>query len=315
MEWLKLPLAHAPLNRNANVRGDEKLVSTLLTQPHTAIIAVYDRHIAMPQSSAWQEQLTWLTSDDVPQHLRDHADTIWVYLGLHNEKHMLALVVPTTIEGRDTDQWREHFEWVTLRDLIEQTDHSEAEAAVSAVALANWHATSLYCSRCGGFTRIIEAGWSRQCENCMTQHFPRTDAAVIMAVLDDHDRILLGNSAKWPSNRYSTLAGFVEPGESIEDAVRREVHEEAAILVGQVTYFASQPWPFPASLMLGFFAQAQSTDITVDEHEIRQARWFSREELRQAVHDGDVTLPGRISIARALIEHWLAGGASHNVQT
>ncbi len=164
----------------------------------------------------------------------------------------------------------------------------DAGLMVHAVALENWQRMHRFCSRCGERTVIAAAGHIRRCPACGAEHYPRTDPAVIMAVIDDEDRILLGRQVHWPEGRFSTLAGFVEPGESIEQAVRREVFEEAAVSIGQVEYVASQPWPFPSSLMLGFLARATSTDIEVDGDEIHEARWFSREELRDAFESGEV---------------------------
>jgi NAD+ diphosphatase len=180
----------------------------------------------------------------------------------------------------------------------------DAGLMAHAVALENWQRLHRFCSRCGERTVIAAAGHIRRCPACGAEHYPRTDPAVIMAVTDDKDRILLGRQVHWPEGRFSTLAGFVEPGESIEQSVRREVHEEVGIAVGQVEYVASQPWPFPSSLMLGFMAHATSTDIDVDGDEIHEARWFSREELRAAFESGEVMPPYGISIAARLIELW-----------
>ena len=147
----------------------------------------------------------------------------------------------------------------------------------------------------------------RRCPECGAQHFPRTDPAVIMLITDDADRALLGRRPDWPPNRYSTLAGFVEPGESLEDAVRRETMEETAVEVAEVRYAASQPWPFPSSLMLGFFGRARTTRITVDGTETAAARWFGRDEVPRMTASGELELPGSLSISRWLIERWHGG--------
>ncbi|ROS76861.1 NAD(+) diphosphatase [Cellulomonas sp. PhB143] len=198
-------------------------------------------------------------------------------------------------------------EWRGLRDLSPGLGPVDAAAATTAVALAAWHARSPRCSRCGEPTDVVQAGWVRHCVVDDVDEYPRTDAAVIMTVLDADDRLLLGHAARWPAGRFSTLAGYVEPGEELEDAVRREVLEEVGVVVGDVAYRGSQSWPFPASLMLGFTAHATSTAIEVDAVEVTQARWFTRDELLAAVRAGDVGLPGRSSIARALIEDWFGG--------
>jgi NAD+ diphosphatase len=180
----------------------------------------------------------------------------------------------------------------------------DAGLGVAAVALAAWHRSHRCCPLCGTPTVVGFAGWVRHCPTDGRDQYPRTDPAVIMAVVDDDDRLLLGHAAQWPERRFSTLAGYVEPGEGLEQAVRREVDEEVGVAVGEVTYRGSQPWPFPASIMLAFVARATSTRITVDGVEVTQARWFTRAELAAAAESGEVLLPSRASIARALIEEW-----------
>jgi NAD+ diphosphatase len=191
-----------------------------------------------------------------------------------------------------------------LREVGALLEDLETGLLVHAVALDNWHRTHTHCPRCGTPTEIALAGHVRRCPADGSEHYPRTDPAVIMAVVDDEDRILLGHHAAWPARRFSTLAGFVEPGESLEQAVAREVLEETGVEVGRSTYVGSQPWPFPSSLMLGFLAEATTTRITTDDEEIVDARWFSRAELAAAVTTDDVLLPPPVSIARRLVEHW-----------
>jgi NAD+ diphosphatase len=197
--------------------------------------------------------------------------------------------------------------WQDLRAVGHLLDDTDAGLLTCAVALANWHAVHGRCARCGEATRPVQAGWARSCPACGAEHYPRTDPAVIMAVADADDRILLGRQARWPQKRFSTLAGFVEPGESLEAAVRREVAEEAGVTVGEVVYRGSQPWPFPSSLMLGFRATALTTEVTVDGEELAQARWWTREELALDLGTGELLLPPRLSIARRLIEDWYGG--------
>ena len=193
---------------------------------------------------------------------------------------------------------------VGLREAGGLLSDRDAGVFVHAVALANWHAVHPHCARCGTPTRATHGGHVRRCPACGAEHFPRTDPAIIVLVSDDDDRCLLGRQPSWPVGRFSTLAGFVEPGEPLEHAVAREVHEETGIEVVDPVYAGSQPWPFPSSLMLGFFARAVTTQIKVDEEEIAEARWLSRDELREAVDSGELLLPGRVSIARRLIETW-----------
>ena len=183
-------------------------------------------------------------------------------------------------------------------------DTAHGGLLVHALGLANWHRTHPRCAQCGDPTEVAEAGHIRRCPSCGATHFPRTDPAVIMLVTDDRDRALLGHQPSWAEGRFSTLAGFVEPGESLEDAVRREVHEEVGITLADVAYAASQPWPFPSSLMVGFFATAETTDIDVDGREMAEARWFTRDELLREATNLQVKLPGVVSISRWLIETW-----------
>jgi NAD+ diphosphatase len=185
----------------------------------------------------------------------------------------------------------------------------DASLAVHAVGLSRWHQTHRFCPRCGAETQIGEAGHLRICPSCGTHHFPRTDPAVIMLITDG-DRALLGRQPSWPKKRFSTLAGFVEPGESLPDAVRREVLEEVGVEVGDVEFAGSQPWPFPSSLMLGFFGTALTHDITVDEKEIAEARWFTRAEITDLSAAGELILPPIVSISRWLVEHWHGGEIS-----
>lgn len=194
--------------------------------------------------------------------------------------------------------------WATLRHVGASLSSRDAGLAATAVALAAWHARHPRCPRCGEPTRPVQAGWARVCIADGSLHYPRTDPAIIAAVTDEADRILLAHAAAWPERRYSLVAGYVEPGESLEAAVRREVREECRLEVTDIAYQASQPWPFPASLMLGCRARSVGGDPTPDGEEVTVARFVSRAELASLVQDGEVLLPMRTSIARALIEEW-----------
>ena len=181
----------------------------------------------------------------------------------------------------------------------------DAGLLTHAVALANWHASHTHCPRCGTPTVPAPAGHLTTCPKDGTQHFPRLDPAVIMLVVDPDDRLMLARNALWPAGRMSVVAGFVEPGESAEHAVAREVYEETSIVVDQVRYLGSQPWPMPRSLMLGFTARAKGGQrIAVDTEEIGEARWFTRAELRAAIDTGELGIAPSTSIARRLIEYW-----------
>ena len=193
-----------------------------------------------------------------------------------------------------------------LRQLAGRLARHEGALLAFARAMVWWHSRHRFCGLCGSPTLSEEAGHMRRCVNpeCKAMHFPRTDPAVIMLV-SDGERALLGRQKTFPPGMYSTLAGFVEPGESLEDAVAREVREETAIDVGLVSYHSSQPWPFPANIMLGFHAEAASTDITVDYGELEDAKWFERDWLLAHADDNTFRLPRLDSIARRLVEDWL----------
>lgn len=194
-----------------------------------------------------------------------------------------------------------------LREVGGGLDDRDAGLLVLAVGLANWHATHTHCPRCGTATEVAAAGFVRRCPRDDSEHYPRTDPAIIVLVTDHSgQRCLLGSSARWAGRRFSTLAGFVEPGESAEAAVVREVAEESGVAIAEVTYLGSQPWPFPSSLMLGFTARATSPDAepVADGVELLEVRWFSRSEIESGSADGSLGLPTRLSIARRLLEHW-----------
>lgn len=196
---------------------------------------------------------------------------------------------------------------LSLRDVGAALGDRDAGLAVHAISLANWHATHGHCPRCGAPTVVTEAGHVRRCERDGSEHYPRVDPAVIMLVVDENDRCLLGRQRKWAERRYSTLAGFVEPGETPERAVAREVREEVGIRVDSCRYAGAQPWPFPSSLMLAYFASAPGEEPRPDGDEIADACWFSRAELEAAVASGDVRLPPPVSVARQLVEGWFGG--------
>ena len=224
-----------------------------------------------------------------------------VFLGLFRDQPAFAVAI-----GRDQPPPFDTLgEFQDLRFIGTALPADEANLAAHARALVLWHQTQAFCGVCGSEAKADPAGNSRICVNadCGKVIFPRVDPAIIVLV-SDGERCLLGRQASWPEDRYSTIAGFAEPGESLEDAVRREVFEETNVRVGSATYHSSQPWPFPSSLMLGFHAVAETTDIVLNDAELEDARWFTRQELRS----GWPKLPFRISIARRLVDHWLHGG-------
>ncbi|MEO6827020.1 MAG: NAD(+) diphosphatase [Microbacteriaceae bacterium] len=218
-----------------------------------------------------------------------------------------AVVVEVLTDAAATELEPDETRWMNLRRAAPQLSNLDAGLFTEAVAIANWHDSHPCCPRCGNPTVVEQGGWVRRCFVDNSEVFPRTDPAIIVAIHDDDDRILLGSNAAWEPGRYSLLAGFVEPGESFEEAIAREIGEEAGISVVDPEYLGSQPWPFPASVMVGFrvrlAADQDPSGCTPDGEEIVSLRWFTRDELRS---DDSVILPGAASIARAVIEDWLA---------
>ena len=201
-------------------------------------------------------------------------------------------------------------EFLSLREIGAVLSPLEIGLALHAVALSNWHTSHPRCSRCGAGTRSSLGGAVRVCDQCDAQHHPRTDSAIIVLVRDADDRILLGRQAIWPEARFSTFAGFLEPGETFEQCVSREVFEESGVNVSQIHYLGSQPWPFPASIMIAFEAVIDDPSAArPDGEEIVEVRWYSRTQLKSAMEDGSLLLPPGISVARKMIERWF--GAAH----
>jgi len=221
-----------------------------------------------------------------------------IFLGLYQERPLFAVGVDSALDA----PFPEAGEFHDLRYLGGVLPVDEANLVAHARALVLWHGLQRHCGVCGSVSLIESGGNTRICGNdeCGAQIFPRVDPAIIVLVSNDQ-QCLLGRQPSWPEGRYSTIAGFVEPGESLEDAVRREVAEETNIEVGEVRYHSSQPWPFPSSLMLGFTAEATSGEIQLNDGELEDAQWFTRKELRS----GFPKLPYRLSIARRLVDNWL----------
>jgi NAD+ diphosphatase len=275
-------------DRLTDRRKDEAFVREIEGDPATRILVMSGEQLATDDTG-----LVRLPPSDAPPGER-------LLLGaVEGVTHVVVLL--------DDDVEVDGLAFADLRRLASTLDESQLSLAVHAIALGGWHYRHPMCSVCGARTEITEAGASRTCPKCSTQHFPRTDPAVIMLVVDDLDRCLLGHNGARATGWFSTLAGFVEPGESLEEAVAREVLEETGVAVTDVTYAGSQPWPFPSSLMLGFLARASTVDIQVDGEEITEARWFTREELAAEVEAGDLVVPTTVSIAGALLSHWYGG--------
>ncbi|MGH3341498.1 MAG: NAD(+) diphosphatase [Carbonactinosporaceae bacterium] len=280
-----LALARSDVDRAVTRRFDAAWLARAWGDPRTRVLVVHEAAVLVDDAGA----PVFASPRDVPGGER-------YLLGVDGEVAYFAVVAlePPSMEGR----------LVTLREIGSGWRDRDAGLAVHAIALDQWHRRHPRCARCGAPTEVAAAGHVRRCPQCDAEHYPRTDPAVIMLVVDDGGRCLLGHQPRWPQSRFSAFAGFVEPGESLEQAVQREVHEEAGVHVTEVRYVASQPWPFPSSLMVAFTARAVTTEIAVDGEEITEARWFTRASLTAAIENADVILPPPVSIAHRLIETW-----------
>ena len=284
-----LPFSSSPLDRAGERRRDAEYMTAMREHPEARLLIIADETKITVDG---ERALAWHRLADVGP-----SEPI-IFLGLDDDG------VPLFARERlGEEPPPAGAVFAQLREVGVVLSRFDAAAAVQAVALASWHRRSPNCVNCGGATTIEDAGHLRRCETCGTPHFPRTDAAVIMLVTDG-ERCVLGRRAGSPEGRWSTLAGFVEPGESLESAVAREVFEEVGLVVHATRYRGSQPWPFPASLMVAFEADATFGPLSInDEH--HEVRWFSRDEVANAIKSGEMTVPGAISAGSFLIRSWL----------
>ena len=296
--------AALPLDRRAQQRGDRAWIDRLLRDGATRILPVWRAQnlvagIGEAPRAAWLSMTqieTWIGGSDA------------VFLGIAGEIAHFALEL-SHLEDPAPAAAMAAAGFTDLRSVGAVIPRDDGALLAYARGLIHWHSRHRFCGVCGHGTISEQAGHQRRCGNpaCGAVHFPRTDPAVIM-LIHDGDRIILGRQSQWPPGMNSVLAGFVEPGESLEEAVAREVMEEVGIAVADVRYQSSQPWPFPSSIMLGFTARALNTDIRLSPDEIESARWYSRDELRRSPENEAFRLPRRDSIARRLVDDWLAAG-------
>ncbi len=300
------------LNRAAELRGSPEKLAELASDPSARILPVWRGQTLF----SGPDQLGWLPLGHPI--LNQRADR--VFLGLDDDGPRFAVDYSawepdeTTVDtGAFFDPnaqvhpgLDDGFGFANLRGRMTLITARDAELAATAQAVLNWHSSHRFCARCGAPSVIAQGGWQRDCPECGGHHFPRTDPVVIMLITHGND-VLVGRSPGWPEGMYSLLAGFIEPGETVEAAVRREVFEESGITVGQVDYLASQPWPFPSSLMIGCSGIATSREIQLDPVELEDALWVSREEMATIFSDSHprIRQPRNGAIAHFLLKRWL----------
>ena len=293
-----------PLDRVSERRRDTAWIGELLADPAARLLPVRDlRPLTRGTDKLeldWQPVAPW-------REPIERGATL-IFLGLDDGRPHFAIDAGAAeIAGADREP-------IDARSLAPLLSGGEAAILAEARSLIDWHARHRFCAQCGSPTRVASAGWVRRCPECKASHYPRSDPVTIMlAVRGEYG--LLGRNRRRPGNRFSCLAGFMEPGETLEECVRREVHEESGIRVGRVKYLACQPWPFPSSLMMGFLCEAVSEEITVDPEELAEARWFHRDEIRAMVARAatgpddptQLSLPGPVAIAHHICRRWSNG--------
>jgi NAD+ diphosphatase len=298
----RLGYAENPLERAAERRRDEAALNALLSGANAGAYVMGGEMIVAKKGAPFNDPLFTLAE---ARALAPPAET--VFLGHEDEAGRFGFgITPAAAEALKT---RDDLLVTDLRSIAVQglVDAGHLPPIAEAKAVLSWHAKHRFCPNCGAPTQAVDGGWRRDCANCKTQHFPRTDPVVIMLIIDG-DNCLLGRSPRFAATMWSCLAGFIEPGESFEDAVHRETREEAGIVCGRVNYYRSQPWPFPSSLMIGCHAEALSREIVVDREELEDARWFSKDEIvtmLMRTHPGGLTTPPPVAIAHHIIRAWV----------
>ncbi len=294
----------ADINRAAPLRRDTGWIAERLASPNARVLPVWreKNFISFLDKGDEVPQIAWMAVDTATKFA--NGDPSFLLLGEKDDIPYFAIDLSHLEEPESS---LPHGMFLGLRDVGGALDQAEGALLSYAKGLIHWHERHPFCARCGSATEPRDAGHVRVCikEDCKASHFPRTDPAVIMLVYKG-DRCVLAHNRRNPLPMYSTLAGFVEPGESLEEAVAREVQEEVGITVGQVRYHSSQPWPFPGNIMLGFHAEAETTDIAIEEAELVEARWFNRDEIANAAQTG-LKLSRSESISRRLINDWVSG--------
>ena len=291
---LKLPLAVAEIDRSAHLRSDEAYLQS--SWPNALVLQFSSEKFASQSN-----QLTFVKGAS----LGEYDSQSDYFLGVKDGENFFL---------RHLNDETSKSEFKSLRAIGSFLSPRDIGLAVHAQGLANWHSKHPRCSLCGGPTVVVLAGAVRRCPTDQSEHYPRTDSAIIVLIKNDKDQILLGRQKVWPKYRFSTFAGFVEPGESFEHCVIREVREEAGVELTKINYLGSQPWPFPASLMIAFEAITNTPELArPDGDEIEEIRWFSREDMKSAILDKSLILPFEISVARQMINAWYGDGADKDL--
>ena len=291
---LKLPLAAAEVDRSAHLRSDEAYLQS--SWPNALVLQFSSEKFASQSN-----QLAFVKGAS----LGEYDSQSDYFLGVKDGENFFL---------RHLNDETSKSEFKSLRAIGSFLSPRDIGLAVHAQGLANWHSKHPRCSLCGGPTVVVLAGAVRRCPTDQSEHYPRTDSAIIVLIKNDKDQILLGRQKVWPKHRFSTFAGFVEPGESFEHCVIREVREEAGVELTKINYLGSQPWPFPASLMIAFEAITNTPELArPDGDEIEEIRWFSREDMKSAILDKSLILPFEISVARQMINAWYGDGADKDL--
>lgn len=294
--------AGGPLDRAGHRRTDAEWISAKLKDPSTRIVPLWK---LQPLVTPRRDGIGWLSPVELEGYLMSGVPTIFLGEDDTGTAHF-AIDVTAYDDANRSEPFTSVGKFMDLRAIALQLPIGDPSTLGTAKAILDWNARHQFCAVCGNKTEMRECGYMRKCSDghCNAEHFPRTDPVVIM-VATHGDQCLIGRQPMFPANMYSALAGFIEPGENIEEAVRREIHEEAGIVVGDVSYHSTQPWPWPSSLMIGCFAEAKTTEITVDGEELEEARWVSRALLKDVLNgatDTGVLLPPPMAIGFQLIK-------------
>ena len=301
-----IPFAGNPLNRASEKRTDAKWIEAQRRDPSSLIFPMWrlEPFLLGPEKSAPPIELGLLRPEIADSLARAEAPCI--FLGLDGDRAVFALDVSEANDPAKVGPLAGLGYFRDARMAGSMVSIKNAAIIAEAKAVIDWHQRHGFCPRCGAPTKLVDAGWRRVCGKCNAEHFPRVDPVVIMLATHE-EACLVGRGKQFPSGMFSALAGFVEPGETIEEAVRRELMEEASVRVGEVTYYATQPWPFPSSLMIGCFAKAESRDVKADENELAEVRWIERGVARELIEGKQVDglrVPPPIAIAHHLIRTW-----------